>query len=79
MRPFELKSEYVPRGDQPAAISALIEGLDRGYKGQVLLGATGTGKTYTMAQVIQAVQRPALVLAPNKTLADFAVNLKSFS
>ncbi len=69
MRPFELKSEYVPRGDQPAAISALIEGLDRGYKGQVLLGATGTGKTYTMAQVIQAVQRPALVLAPNKTLA----------
>lgn len=69
MGPFELKSEYVPRGDQPAAISALIEGLDRGYKGQVLLGATGTGKTYTMAQVIQAVQRPALVLAPNKTLA----------
>jgi len=69
MRPFQLKSEYRPRGDQPAAISALVEGLQKGYKGQVLLGATGTGKTFTMAQVIQAVQRPALVLAPNKTLA----------
>jgi excinuclease ABC subunit B len=69
MRTFELKSEYTPRGDQPVAIAALAEGLDRGDRGQVLLGATGTGKTYTMAQVIQAVQRPALVLAPNKTLA----------
>jgi len=69
MRPFQLKSEYRPGGDQPAAISALVEGLQNGYKGQVLLGATGTGKTFTMAQVIQAVQRPALVLAPNKTLA----------
>lgn len=69
MKPFQLKSEYSPRGDQPGAIAALIEGLQRGYRGQVLLGATGTGKTYTMAQVIQAVQRPTLVLAPNKTLA----------
>ncbi len=69
MRTFELKSDYTPRGDQPAAIAALTEGLNRGDRGQVLLGATGTGKTYTMAQVIQAVQRPALVLAPNKTLA----------
>ncbi|MFA4884366.1 MAG: excinuclease ABC subunit UvrB [Desulfotomaculaceae bacterium] len=69
MRTFELKSEYSPRGDQPGAIAALAEGLNRGCPGQVLLGATGTGKTYTMAQVIQAVQRPALVLAPNKTLA----------
>ncbi|NLI11106.1 excinuclease ABC subunit UvrB [Pelotomaculum propionicicum] len=69
MRTFELKSEYKPRGDQPGAIAALVEGLNRKQRGQVLLGATGTGKTYTMAQVIQAVQRPALVLAPNKTLA----------
>lgn len=69
MRTFKLKSEYMPRGDQPGAIAALTEGLSRGCQGQVLLGATGTGKTYTMAQVIQAVQRPALVLAPNKTLA----------
>lgn len=69
MRPFQLKSEYKPMGDQPKAISALVDGLQKGYQGQVLLGATGTGKTYTIAQVIQAVQRPALILAPNKTLA----------
>ena len=69
MRAFQLKSEYTPRGDQPEAIAALVEGLNKGYQGQVLLGATGTGKTFTMANVIQAVQRPALVLAPNKTLA----------
>ncbi|WP_277443467.1 excinuclease ABC subunit UvrB [Pelotomaculum isophthalicicum] len=69
MRPFQLKSEYKPMGDQPKAISALVDGLQKGYRGQVLLGATGTGKTYTIAQVIQAVQRPALILAPNKTLA----------
>ncbi|WP_248286058.1 excinuclease ABC subunit UvrB [Pelotomaculum terephthalicicum] len=69
MRPFRLKSEYKPMGDQPKAISALVDGLRKGYQGQVLLGATGTGKTYTIAQVIQAVQRPALILAPNKTLA----------
>ncbi|MCL2766465.1 MAG: excinuclease ABC subunit UvrB [Peptococcaceae bacterium] len=56
-------------GDQPKAIADLVEGLKKGYRGQVLLGATGTGKTYTVAQVIQAVQRPALILAPNKTLA----------
>ncbi|MDD4237571.1 MAG: DEAD/DEAH box helicase family protein, partial [Desulfotomaculaceae bacterium] len=69
MRSFQLKSEYVPRGDQPEAIAALVEGLNKGYQGQVLLGATGTGKTFTVANIIQAVQRPALVLAPNKTLA----------
>ncbi len=68
-RRFQLKSEYWPRGDQPGAIAMLSEGLQKGARGQVLLGATGTGKTFTMAQVIQAVQRPALVLAPNKTLA----------
>lgn len=68
-REFNLKSDYTPKGDQPVAIAQLVEGLNKGCRGQVLLGATGTGKTYTVAQVIQAVQRPALVLAPNKTLA----------
>lgn len=66
---FILKADFEPRGDQPKAIAALVEGLKRGYRHQTLLGATGTGKTYTMAQIIQAVQRPTLVLAPNKTLA----------
>ncbi|WP_066633580.1 excinuclease ABC subunit UvrB [Desulfolucanica intricata] len=66
---FKLKSDFEPRGDQPRAISELVRGLDKGYKNQILLGVTGSGKTYTMAKVIEAVQRPALVLAPNKTLA----------
>ncbi|KAF1086123.1 UvrABC system protein B [Sporotomaculum syntrophicum] len=66
---FELKSSYVPRGDQPKAIDELVEGLNDGLKHQTLLGVTGSGKTYTMAQVIQRVQRPTLVLAHNKTLA----------
>ncbi|WP_018085478.1 excinuclease ABC subunit UvrB [Desulfurispora thermophila] len=69
MAGFVLKSDFVPRGDQPQAIAQLVEGLQKGYKHQTLLGVTGSGKTYTMAQVIQAVQRPTLVLAPNKTLA----------
>ncbi|WP_347490165.1 excinuclease ABC subunit UvrB [Desulfoscipio sp. XC116] len=66
---FELKSSYEPRGDQPRAINELAEGLGDGLKHQTLLGVTGSGKTYTMARVIQRVQRPALVLAHNKTLA----------
>ncbi len=69
MPPFVLKSAYQPSGDQPQAIAGLVAGLQKGCRHQTLLGATGTGKTYTMAQVIQAVQRPTLVLAPNKTLA----------
>jgi len=69
MRSFKIESEYVPKGDQPEAIAALVAGLKKGQQGQVLLGATGSGKTFTMAHVIQAVQRPTLVLAPNKTLA----------
>lgn len=69
MRTFKIESEYVPKGDQPEAIAALVAGLKKGQQGQVLLGATGSGKTFTMAHVIQAVQRPTLVLAPNKTLA----------
>ena len=66
---FEIKSEYEPKGDQPQAIKELVEGIDRSDRTQVLLGVTGSGKTYTMAKVIEATQRPALILAPNKTLA----------
>ena len=66
---LELKSEYEPKGDQPQAIKELVEGINRQDRTQVLLGVTGSGKTYTMAQVIAATQRPALILAPNKTLA----------
>src|SRR6201982_957658 len=66
---FEIKSEYEPKGDQPTAIAELVEGINRDDRTQVLLGVTGSGKTYTMAKVIEAPQRPALILAPNKTLA----------
>ena len=66
---FVLKSEYSPAGDQPAAIAGLIEGLQSGLAHQTLLGVTGSGKTYTIAKVIDAVQRPTLVIAHNKTLA----------
>ncbi|HZR86521.1 MAG TPA: excinuclease ABC subunit UvrB [Bradyrhizobium sp.] len=66
---FEIKSDYQPRGDQPTAIAELVEGINRNDRTQVLLGVTGSGKTYTMAKVIEATQRPALILAPNKTLA----------
>jgi excinuclease ABC subunit B len=66
---FVLKSKYQPAGDQPTAIAALAAGLERGLQHQTLLGVTGSGKTFTMANVIQRLQRPALVLAPNKTLA----------
>jgi excinuclease ABC subunit B len=68
-RPFKLVSEYQPAGDQPTAIAELVEGITNGEATQVLLGVTGSGKTYTMAQVIEATQRPALILAPNKILA----------
>src|SRR6201997_1193807 len=66
---FEIKSDYEPKGDQPGAIAELVEGIQRNDRTQVLLGVTGSGKTYTMAKVIEATQRPALILAPNKTLA----------
>tara|TARA_R110000787_G_scaffold20785_31_gene61792 strand:- start:1167 stop:3311 length:2145 start_codon:yes stop_codon:yes gene_type:complete len=66
---FQLESDYVPAGDQPQAIEAIVSGLRQGERDQVLLGVTGSGKTFTMAQTIQALGRPALVLAPNKTLA----------
>lgn len=66
---FELETDYKPCGDQPKAIERLVEGLQSGRKSQVLLGITGSGKTFTMANVIAAVQRPALIIAHNKTLA----------
>ena len=68
-RGFELKSRYEPAGDQPTAIAGLVEGLEDGLAHQTLLGVTGSGKTFTMANVIQQVQRPTLILAHNKTLA----------
>lgn len=66
---FELQSTFEPAGDQPQAIKCLIEGIEAGEAGQTLLGVTGSGKTFTIANVIQQVQRPALIMAPNKTLA----------
>ncbi len=67
--PFKIHSDFQPSGDQPAAIRQLVEGLESGLTDQTLLGVTGSGKTFTMAHVIQETQRPALILAPNKTLA----------
>ena len=66
---FAMHTEFRPSGDQPTAIDELVGGLYEGEQSQVLLGATGTGKTFTMAKIIEATQRPAIVLAPNKTLA----------
>jgi len=66
---FELVSNYTPSGDQPKAIDNLVNGLNSNTKHQVLLGATGTGKTFTIANVINKVNKPTLVLAHNKTLA----------
>jgi excinuclease ABC subunit B len=78
-RAFQLVSDYTPAGDQPAAIAQLVEGIERGEQDQVLLGVTGSGKTFTMAKVIETVQRPALILAPNKTLAaQLYGEMKSF-
>ena len=69
MEKFKLVSEYRPSGDQPEAIEALAKGVDLGLREQTLLGVTGSGKTFTMAKIIEKVQRPTLVLAHNKTLA----------
>ncbi len=66
---FQLVTSYKPRGDQPRAIEELMQGLSAGEKHQVLLGVTGSGKTFTMAKVIEQSNRPALILAHNKTLA----------
>jgi excinuclease ABC subunit B len=78
-RAFELEAEFTPMGDQPAAIEALTQGVEDGLKDQVLLGVTGSGKTFTMANVIQRTQLPTLVLAHNKTLAaQLYTELKAF-
>ena len=69
MNEFKLVAPYTPQGDQPQAIQELVEGLNKGVKEQTLLGATGTGKTFTIANVIKEVNKPTLVLAHNKTLA----------
>lgn len=66
---FQLKSDYTPQGDQPGAIRRLVEGVKNGEVKQTLLGATGTGKTYTIANTIAELNRPTLVIAHNKTLA----------
>ena len=68
-RPFELVTNYKPAGDQPQAIEKLVNGVKKGYRDQLLLGVTGSGKTYTMANVISQLQRPTIVMAHNKTLA----------
>lgn len=69
MLPFRINTEYTPAGDQPEAIDLLVRGIENGVPSQVLLGVTGSGKTFTMAQVIARTQRPSLIIAPNKTLA----------
>ncbi|MGE4482494.1 excinuclease ABC subunit UvrB [Acidocella sp.] len=79
LKPLRVVSDYQPNGDQPTAIAQLVDGLGAQERDQVLLGVTGSGKTFTMAKVIEAAQRPALVLAPNKTLAaQLYAEMKSF-
>ena len=78
-QPFKVEAPFTPTGDQPKAIASLVDGVERGEWAQVLLGATGTGKTFTMAKVIEAVQKPTLIIAHNKTLAaQLASEFKSF-
>ncbi|MBU6506713.1 MAG: DEAD/DEAH box helicase family protein, partial [Alphaproteobacteria bacterium] len=78
-RRFTIQSEFRPAGDQPQAISELVRGVRENARDQVLLGVTGSGKTFTMAHVIAEMQRPALILAPNKTLAaQLYGEMKSF-
>ena len=67
---FKIKSDFKPAGDQPEAIKKLVNGANKDQFNQVLLGVTGSGKTFTMAKVIEATNRPALILAPNKTLSS---------
>ena len=68
-RKFQLKSNFSPKGDQPKAIKKLLDGIHSGEKFQTLIGVTGSGKTFTLANVIEQSQRPSLIMAPNKTLA----------
>lgn len=77
---FELVSKYKPTGDQPEAIRKIVEGLKDGFNTEVLLGVTGSGKTFTMANIIAQIQKPTLVIAHNKTLAAQLCNeLREFS
>ena len=69
VRKFQLKSTFSPKGDQPQAIETLLAGISSGAKYQTLLGVTGSGKTFTLANVIEKTQKPTLIMAPNKTLA----------
>ena len=69
MKSFNLTSDYVPNGDQPTAIKQLLDGIDSGLAHQTLLGVTGSGKTFTIANVVNTLNRPTMMLAPNKTLA----------
>ncbi len=79
MSAFKLVSEMTPKGDQPEAIRQLVEGISQGRQAQTLLGATGTGKTFTMGNVIERIQKPTLVISHNKTLAaQLYSELKSF-
>ena len=66
---FKLRSEFTPKGDQPAAIESLVKSFEAGAQYQTLLGITGSGKTFTVANLIQKLQKPTLIMAPNKTLA----------
>ncbi len=76
---FVLHSKYQPTGDQPQAIKALTDGINKGYREQTLLGVTGSGKTFTMANIIEKVNKPTLVLAHNKTLAaELCTEFKEF-
>ena len=68
-RKFQLKSNFSPKGDQPTAIQKLLDGIESGEKYQTLVGVTGSGKTFTLANVIEKSQKPSLIMAPNKTLA----------
>jgi excinuclease ABC subunit B len=78
-RRFEIKTDYSPAGDQPEAITSLVEGVEAGLAKQTLLGVTGSGKTFTVANIIQTIQRPTLILTPNKTLsAQFYGEMKEF-
>jgi len=79
MIPFKLHTKYQPSGDQPRAIAELVEGIAEGRDCQTLLGVTGSGKTFTISNVIEQIQRPTLVISPNKTLAaQLYVEFKSF-
>ena len=76
---FNLVSKYKPTGDQPEAIKELVDGINKGQKSQVLMGVTGSGKTFTMANVIASVNKPTLVLAHNKTLAGIISIISPFT